>query len=138
MGWDGDRARASVAARGSASRDASDQESDLIVAAVVDASDAPQSRNREICNLSVFLASSIRLLPREDLLGFDLSAFSLMQLKCSHLVLAKAPLLEEAIFNQNQAAAERRRATRKAQHKKCQIAKRDHNNDGNKRRKAGE
>jgi hypothetical protein len=119
MGWDGDRARASVAARGSASRGASDQESDLLVAAAVDASDAPQSGNREICNLSVFLASSIRLLPREDLLGFDLSAFSLMQLKCTHLVLAKAPLPDEAIFNQNQAAAERRRATRKAQHKKC-------------------
>jgi hypothetical protein len=42
------------------------------------------------------------------------------------------------IFNQNQAAAEKRRAARKAQHKKRQIAKRDRNNDRNKRRKAGE
>jgi hypothetical protein len=32
---------------------------------------------------------------------------------------------EEAIFNQNKAAAEKQRATRKAQHKKHQIAKRD-------------
>jgi hypothetical protein len=42
------------------------------------------------------------------------------------------------IFNQNQAAAERRRAARKAQHKKRQIAKHDRNDDCNKRRKAGE
>jgi hypothetical protein len=59
-------------------------------------------------------------------------------LKCAHLVPAKAPLPEEAIFNQNQAAAERRHAVRKAQHKKRQIAKRDRNDDRNKRRKAGE
>jgi hypothetical protein len=31
-----------------------------------------------------------------------------------HLVLAKAPLPEEAIFNRNKAAAERRQAARKA------------------------
>jgi hypothetical protein len=62
----------------------------------------------------------------------------LRQLKCAHLIPAKAPLPEEAIFNQNQAAAEKRRAARKAQHKKRQIAKRDRNNDRNKRRKAGE
>jgi hypothetical protein len=43
------------------------------------------------------------------------------QLKCAHLVPSKAPLPEEVIFNQKQAAAEKRRATRKAQHKKCQI-----------------
>jgi hypothetical protein len=59
-------------------------------------------------------------------------------LKCAHLVPAKAPLPEEAVFNQNQAAAEKRRAARKAQHKKCQIAKRDRNDDRNKRWKAGE
>jgi hypothetical protein len=59
-------------------------------------------------------------------------------LKCAHLVPAKAPLPEEAIFNQNQAAAEKRRVARKAQHKKHQIAKRDRNDDRNKRRKAGE
>jgi hypothetical protein len=58
-------------------------------------------------------------------------------LKCAHLVLAKAPHPEEAIFNQNQAAAEKRRAARKAQHKKRQIAKRDRNDDRNKRQKAG-
>jgi hypothetical protein len=34
--------------------------------------------------------------------------------------------------------AEKRRAARKAQHKKHQIVKRDHNNNRNKRRKAGE
>jgi hypothetical protein len=54
----------------------------------------------------------------EDLLEFDLGAFLSWKLKCAHLVPAKAPLPEEAIFNQNQAAAERRRAARKAQHKK--------------------
>jgi hypothetical protein len=53
-------------------------------------------------------------LPWEDLLRFDLDVFLLLQLKCAHLVPAKAPLLEEAIFNQNQAAAEKRRAARKA------------------------
>jgi hypothetical protein len=45
---------------------------------------------------------------------------------------------EEAIFNRNKAAAKKRRATRKAQHKKCQIAKRDCNDNRIKRRKAGE
>jgi hypothetical protein len=74
----------------------------------------------------------------DDLLGFDLGAFLLRQVKCAHLVSAMAPLPEEAIFNQNQAAAEKRRAARKAQHKKCQIAKRDRNDDRNKRWKAGE
>jgi hypothetical protein len=53
-------------------------------------------------------------------------------------MLAKAPLQEEAIFNQNQAAAEKRRASRKTQHKKCWIAKRDRNDNRNKRKKAGE
>jgi hypothetical protein len=42
-------------------------------------------------------------------------------------ILAKAPLPEEAIFNRNKAAVERRRATRKAQHKEREIAKRDRN-----------
>jgi hypothetical protein len=74
----------------------------------------------------------------EDPLRFDLGAFLLRQVKCAHLVPAKAPLPEEAIFNQNQAAAEKRRVARKAQHKKHQIAKRDRNDDRNKRRKAGE
>jgi hypothetical protein len=88
--------------------------------------------------LSVFLASFIRLLSWEDLLRFDLGAFLLWQLKCAHLVLAKAPLPEEAIFNQNQAATEKRCAARKAQHKKRQITKRDRNDDHTKRRKAEE
>jgi hypothetical protein len=79
--------------------------------------------------LFVFSASSICLLSWEDLLGFDLGAFLLLQLKCAHLVPAKAPLPEEAIFNQNQAAAERRCAACKVQHKKRQISKRDRNND---------
>jgi hypothetical protein len=51
---------------------------------------------------------------------------------------AKAPLPEEAIFNQNKATAEKRRAAHKAQHKKFQIAKRDRNDDRTKSRKAGE
>jgi hypothetical protein len=42
------------------------------------------------------------------------------------------------IFNQKQAATERRRAARKAQHKKRQIAKHDRNINRNKRQKAGE
>jgi hypothetical protein len=46
-----------------------------------------------------------------------------LELKCTHLVLAKAPLPEEAIFNWNKATAERRRAARKVQHKERQIAK---------------
>jgi hypothetical protein len=40
-----------------------------------------------------------------------------LQLKCSHLVPAKAPLPEDEIFNRNKAAAERWHAARKAQHK---------------------
>jgi hypothetical protein len=58
-------------------------------------------------------------------------------LKCAHLVPAKAPLPEEEILNRKQAAVEKRRAARKAQHKKHQIAKRDRNENRNKRRKAG-
>jgi hypothetical protein len=58
-------------------------------------------------------------------------------LKFTHLVLAKAPLPEEAIFNRKKAAAERRRAARKAQHKEHQITKRDRNNNRIKRRKVG-
>jgi hypothetical protein len=61
-----------------------------------------------------------------------------LQLKCSHLVLAKAPLPEEAIFNRNKAAAERRRAARKAQHKERKIAKCDRNDNRIKRMQAGE
>jgi hypothetical protein len=73
-----------------------------------------------------------------DLLGVDLGRSLSLQLKCTHLVPAKAPLPEEVIFNQNQAATEKRRAVRKAQHKKRQIAKRDRNDNCTKRRKAGE
>jgi hypothetical protein len=79
---------------------------------------------------------------RQSYRGFsspaNLCSFLLSQLKCAHLVPAKAPLPEEAIFNQNQAAVEKRRAARKAQHKKRQIAKCDRNDKYNKRRKAGE
>jgi hypothetical protein len=108
------------------------------VAAVTNAPDAPQCGNGEICELSVFSTSSIRLLLWGNLLEFDLGAFLLLQLKCAQLVPAKAPLPKEAIFNQNQAAAEQRRAARKARHKKRQIAKHDRNDDRNKRRKVGE
>jgi hypothetical protein len=59
-------------------------------------------------------------------------------LKCTHLVPAKAPLSEKAIFNRNKVYAERRRAARKAQHIERQIAKRDRNHNRIKRRKAGE
>jgi hypothetical protein len=69
------------------------------VAAVADTLDAPQRGDREICKLFVFSASFIRPLSWDDLLGFDLDAFLLRQLKCAHLVPAKAPLPEEAIFN---------------------------------------
>jgi hypothetical protein len=61
-----------------------------------------------------------------------------LQLKCAHLVPAKAPLLEEVICNRNKAAAERRRAARKAQHKEREIAKRDRNDDRIKTRNAAE
>jgi hypothetical protein len=61
-----------------------------------------------------------------------------LELKCAYLIPAKAPLPEEAIFNRNKAAAERRRAAHKVQHKEHQIAKRNRNNDPIKRRKAGE
>jgi hypothetical protein len=71
------------------------------VAAVADAPDAPQCGDGEIFKSSVFSASSICLLSREDLPGFDLGAFLLLQLKCAHLVLAKVPLPGEAILNQN-------------------------------------
>jgi hypothetical protein len=78
MGWNADRAEASVAARGSTSRGASNRESDLLVAAVKNAPYAPQCGNEEICKLFVFSASSIRLLSWEDLLGFDLGALLLL------------------------------------------------------------
>jgi hypothetical protein len=60
-----------------------------------------------------------------------------LQLKCAHLVPAKALLPEEAIFNRNKAAVEIRRAARKAWHKECQITKRDRNDNRIKRRKRG-
>jgi hypothetical protein len=44
-------------------------------------------------------------------------------LKCVDLVPAKVPVPEEAIFNRNKAAAKKRRAACKAQHKKHHIAK---------------
>jgi hypothetical protein len=62
----------------------------------------------------------------------------LLQFKCTHLVPAEAPLPEEAIFNGNKVAAERRRAARKARHKEHEIAKRDQNNNRIKRWKVGE
>jgi hypothetical protein len=61
-----------------------------------------------------------------------------MQLRYVHLVPAKAPLPEEAIFNRNKAVAERWRAARKAQHKEREIAKRDRNDNRIKMRKVGE
>jgi hypothetical protein len=61
-----------------------------------------------------------------------------LQFRCAHLVPAKAPLPEEAIFNRNKADAERRHATRKVQHKECEIAKHDRNDNHIKRQKTGE
>jgi hypothetical protein len=72
-----------------------------------------------------------------DVLEANLGAFLSLQLKCAHLVPAKVPLTEEANFNQKKAAVEERRATRKVQQKKCQIAKRDRNDNRIKRREAG-
>jgi hypothetical protein len=66
------------------------------------------------------------------------SVSSFSQLRCAHLVPAKAPLPEEAIFNRNKAVVERRRATCKAQHKEREIAKRDQNDNCIKRWKTGE
>jgi hypothetical protein len=76
--------------------------------------------------------------PWNDVLEANLGVFLSLQLKCAHLVPAKAPLPEEAIFNQKKVAAEERRVARKAQHKKPQIAKCDRNDNRTKRRKAGE
>jgi hypothetical protein len=73
-----------------------------------------------------------------DVLKANLGVFLSLQLKCAHLVPAKAPLSEEAIFNHKKAVVEERRDARKAQHKKRQIAKRDRNDNRTKRRKAGE
>jgi hypothetical protein len=78
-----------------------------------------------------------------DLLGDLLlqltpSVFLSLQLRCAQLNPAKTPLPEEVISNQNKAAVERRRAARKAQHKECEIVKRDRNDNRIKRRKAGE
>jgi hypothetical protein len=49
--------------------------------------------------------------------GYYLARSMFLQLKCVHLVPAKAPLPEESIFNRNKATAERRQTTHKAQHK---------------------
>jgi hypothetical protein len=57
LGGDRDRARAPVAARGSAPSGAGDREVDLFVAAVVDASHAPQRGDRENCKLLIFSRS---------------------------------------------------------------------------------
>jgi hypothetical protein len=72
-----------------------------------------------------------------DLFGVDLHVFLSSQLKCAHLVSTKVPLPEVAIFNQKQAATEKRRTAHKVRHKKRQIAKRDRNDNRTKRRKAG-
>jgi hypothetical protein len=113
------------------------------VAAVTAAPDAPQRGDRNSCKLFVFSICFVRLLlqcgsSRSVSPLADHCASLSSQLKCVHLVPAKAPLPEEAIFNQKQAVVEKRRAARKAQHKKCQIAKRDRNDNCNNRRMAGE
>jgi hypothetical protein len=59
-----------------------------------------------------------------------------LQLRWVHLVPAKTPLSEEAIFNQNKAAAETRCAAHKAWHKEHELTKRDRNDNCIKRRKA--
>jgi hypothetical protein len=72
------------------------------------------------------------------LLRLTLSAVLSLQLLCAYLLPAKAPLPEEVIFNRNKEAAERRHAVRKVQHKECQIAKCDRNDNRIKRRKVVE
>jgi hypothetical protein len=53
--------------------------------------------------------------------------FLCLQLKSSHLIPTKPPLPQDAIFNYSQAAAERRRAERRAKHKEVEITKREWN-----------
>jgi hypothetical protein len=130
VGGDCDRSEAPVAARGSAPCGAGDREAILLVVAVAAAPNAPQRGDRKICKLFVFSICFIRVLlqcgsSRSMSPPADHRASLSSQLKCAHLVPAKAPLPEEAIFNQKQAATKKRRAARKAQHKKCHIAKRD-------------
>jgi hypothetical protein len=113
------------------------------VSTVVATPDAPQCGDRKICKLFVFSACCIWSLSwcrssRSSSSPTNLRTFLLSQLKCTHLVPAKVPLPEEVIFNQKQDAVEKRRAARKAQHKKHHIAKRDRNDNHNKRWKAGE
>jgi hypothetical protein len=62
----------------------------------------------------------------------------LLQLRCAHLVLAKAPLLEEAIFNRNKVVAERRVLRTRRKHKEREITKCYRNDNRIKRQKAGE
>jgi hypothetical protein len=59
LGGDCDRTGAPVATRSSAPRGASDREVDLFVAAVADASNAPQRGDRENCELFIFSASFV-------------------------------------------------------------------------------
>jgi hypothetical protein len=70
------------------------------VTTIADVSNAPQRGDRENCKLFVFSASFIRPLSWNDLLEVDVGVFLSLQLKSAHLVPAKAPLPEEAIFNQ--------------------------------------
>jgi hypothetical protein len=98
----------------------------------------PNAGTEKIVSCSSSQQVSFAPLSWNDLPEVDLWVFLFLQLKCAHLVLAKAPLSEEAIFNQKQAATKKRRAARKAQHKKRQIAKHDRNDNRTKRRKAGE
>jgi hypothetical protein len=75
------------------------------VAAVAATPDAPQRGDRKVCKLFVFSIYFIRLLSwhrysRSLSSPANLRVFLSSQLKCAHLVPAKAPLPEEAIFNQ--------------------------------------
>jgi hypothetical protein len=102
------------------------------------APDAPPRWDRENCESpsSQCILFVLCFCCDVDLLGGLLLRW--LHMKCTHLVPAKAPLPEEAIFNRNKAAAERRCTARTTQHKECKIAKRDWNNNRIKRRKAGE
>jgi hypothetical protein len=113
------------------------------VSAITATPDAPQRGDRKICKLFVFSSCCVCFLSwhrssRSLSSLANLHAFLLSKLKCAHLVPAKAPFPEEAIFNQNKAVTEKRRAARKAQRKNRQITNRDRNDNRNKFRKAGE
>jgi hypothetical protein len=97
----------------------------------------PNAGTEKIVSCSSSQEVYIRPSPWNDVLEANLAVFLSLLLKCTHLIPAKVPLPEEAIFNQKKAAAEERWTARKAQHKKREVTKCDHNDNRTKRQKAG-